>query len=284
EQMQEQLNELESVATSPDGSVRVVAGPGGAVKDIKLSQEALRQQAGALSATIMSTLQRAVAGAARKQAELVEAHMGGMGAGITEQVLEAQAEAFGVSVEELKGEGEQADTAPAANEMRFDQPIDEPAPEPQPRRQTPPRPASPPQAGPYGAPGPQQRPAGPPPQRPTSRPQRRGVDFDDDDEGLGSGFERCFPGAGRHRRPRGEVVTASLPGGTSVGNGYNVDIPALKTYANNLSFYTSEADKFGTLIDQAEVPEKAWGLVGLFAKQTYSEKLKELEDLLGQMK
>ncbi|WP_028852077.1 hypothetical protein [Thermocrispum municipale] len=69
-----------------------------------------------------------------------------------------------------------------------------------------------------------------------------------------------------------------------MGNGYNVDIPALKTYANNLSFYTSEADKFGTLIDQAEVPEKAWGLVGLFAKQTYSEKLKELEDLLGQMK
>lgn len=190
EQMQEQLNELESVATSPDGSVRVVAGPGGAVKDIKLSQEALRQQAGALSATIMSTLQRAVAGAARKQAELVEAHMGGMGAGITEQVLEAQAEAFGVSVEELKGEGEQADTAPAANEMRFDQPIDEPAPEPQPRPQTPPRPASPPQAGPYGAPGPQLRPTGPPPQRPTSRPQRRVVDFDDDDEGFGSVFER----------------------------------------------------------------------------------------------
>lgn len=69
-----------------------------------------------------------------------------------------------------------------------------------------------------------------------------------------------------------------------MSDGYKVDIPALKTYADNLSFYETEADKFGKLIDQAEVPEKAWGLVGLYAKNTYSEKLKELEELLGLMK
>ena len=43
-----------------------------------------------------------------------------------------------------------------------------------------------------------------------------------------------------------------------MGGGYGVDLPALKTYAGNMDFYTTEADKFGKLIDQAEVPEKSW--------------------------
>lgn len=69
-----------------------------------------------------------------------------------------------------------------------------------------------------------------------------------------------------------------------MSGGYGVDVPALKTYAGNLDFYTSEADKFGKLVDQSEVPEKAWGLVGLHAKGTYTEKLHELEELLATMK
>lgn len=160
-QMQEELAELEAVATSPDGAVRVVAGPGGAIKDIRLSQEALRQQAGAVSATIMSTLHRAVAEAARKQAAVVEARMGGLAPGITEQVLQAQAEAFGVPVEELRDNGgEQPPQRPA------------PAAPPQPPRAATPPPVAPPPAGP--------RPAAP----------RRAADFEDDDDGFGSVFDR----------------------------------------------------------------------------------------------
>ncbi|MFO7192489.1 MAG: YbaB/EbfC family nucleoid-associated protein [Thermocrispum agreste] len=199
ERMKEELGELESVATSPDGSIRVVAGPGGAIKDIQLSQEALRQQASSLSAGIMATLNRAVAAAARKQAKVVESHMGDMGGAISEQVLQAQAEAFGVSVEELRrADEEPAPTTPAGQpqEMQFG-PTDEPAPEPSrpepPRPQAPPRPAPPPSApGPYGAGPAQGRPAGPPPQqRPPAPPRRRVVDFDDDEEeGFGSVFER----------------------------------------------------------------------------------------------
>lgn len=164
-QMQEELAELEAVATSPDGSVRVVAGPGGAIKDIRLSQEALRQQAGAVSATIMSTLHRAIAGAARQQAALVERSMGALAPNITEQVLEAQAEAFGVTVEDLRDNlGEQAPPPPAP-----------PAP-PAPAAVAPPQPF---------------RPAAPPPPAAPPRPAApRRAPADDDDEGFGSVFDR----------------------------------------------------------------------------------------------
>lgn len=102
-QMQEEIKELEVSATSADRSVTVVAGPGGTVKNIELTPEAMRQQPGALSASIMATLQQAVAEAARKQAGVIEQHMGGdMRGGILDQVLGAQAEATGTSVEELR--------------------------------------------------------------------------------------------------------------------------------------------------------------------------------------
>ncbi|MGH3433505.1 MAG: YbaB/EbfC family nucleoid-associated protein, partial [Thermocrispum sp.] len=130
-QMQEELVELEAVATSPDGSVRVVAGPGGAIKDIRLSQEALRQQAGAVSATIMATLNRAVAGAARKQAAVIDAHMGGLSGNVGEQVLQAQAEAFGVTVEDLRDNlGEQAPPPPAPPAQQAPPPPPPPPPPP----------------------------------------------------------------------------------------------------------------------------------------------------------
>jgi DNA-binding protein YbaB len=160
-QMQAELAEIESVATSPDGAVRVVAGPGGAIKDIRLSQEALRQQGGAVSATIMSTLHRAVAGAARKQAALVERNMGGLTPNLSEQVLQAQAEAFGVPVEELRENlGEQAPPPPT--------------PAPAPAAPQPPRAAAPP----------------PPPAAPPRPAAPRRAPADDDDEGFGSVFDR----------------------------------------------------------------------------------------------
>ncbi|QWF79682.1 YbaB/EbfC family nucleoid-associated protein [Amycolatopsis sp. CA-230715] len=105
EQMQTELTALESRAASPDGSVTVVAGPGGAVKDIRLTAEALRQEPGTLSATIMTTLRQAVADAAYQQAGLVDAHLGSGAFGdlsAQDRVLEAQAEALGTTVDELR--------------------------------------------------------------------------------------------------------------------------------------------------------------------------------------
>lgn len=57
--MRERLAELEAVATSPDRCVRVVAGAGGAVKDVQLTPDAMRLPSTTLAATIMSTLRAA---------------------------------------------------------------------------------------------------------------------------------------------------------------------------------------------------------------------------------
>lgn len=63
-----------------------------------------------------------------------------------------------------------------------------------------------------------------------------------------------------------------------------VDVPALTNYARQLGYYQSEADKFGNLIDQADVTNEAWGVMGVWAKQSYTDRLTELRDLLTAMK
>ncbi|WP_410656601.1 YbaB/EbfC family nucleoid-associated protein [Amycolatopsis sp. lyj-112] len=101
--MQGELAELESVATSPDRAITVVAGPGGSVKDIRLTPEALRQQPQQLAAAILSTMHTAVADAALKQAGIVDAQFGNaFHLNVEEQVLEAQAEALGTTADDLR--------------------------------------------------------------------------------------------------------------------------------------------------------------------------------------
>ena len=94
--MRSELESLEVSASSPDRSVTVVAGPGGSVLDVRLTEDALR-----LGATIMSTLQDAIAEAARQQAGIVQEYVGD-DAPVLDQVLETQAEVTGVPVEELR--------------------------------------------------------------------------------------------------------------------------------------------------------------------------------------
>lgn len=100
-EMQSELSELEATAISPDRSVTVTAGPGGSVKDIKLTDAALKHRPEALAGVLMSTLQQAVAESARKQAGIVDQHMGGQ-LDVTEQVLHTQAKALGTTVEDLR--------------------------------------------------------------------------------------------------------------------------------------------------------------------------------------
>jgi DNA-binding protein YbaB len=114
--MRGELEDLEATATSPDRAITVVAGPGGAIKDVRFTDDALRQRPQALSSALMSTLRDAVAEAARRQAAIVEEHMGD-GTGLVDQVLETQAESLGTSVEELRSklaeERPEPATAPA---------------------------------------------------------------------------------------------------------------------------------------------------------------------------
>lgn len=140
-QMQQELAEMEAVATSPDRSVTVVAGPSGSIKDIRLTDLAMRQSPQALSAALMSTVQRAVAEAARRQAGIVESALGD-DMHLTDQVLETQAQLFGTTPEELRAsmEQQQAQQPPAPPRPQAPPPPLAPAPPPAPaRRPAPPR-------------------------------------------------------------------------------------------------------------------------------------------------
>jgi hypothetical protein len=66
--------------------------------------------------------------------------------------------------------------------------------------------------------------------------------------------------------------------------GIDVDVPALTAYAKQLGYYETEADKFGSLIDRADVTNEAWGVMGVWAKQGYTDRLGELRSLLDEMK
>lgn len=99
--MQSELADLEVTAVSPDHSIMVVAGPGGSVRDIRLTEQALEQGAERLGGTIMAVVREAVADAARRQAAIVQEYVGD-DAPVLDQVLETQSEVTGVPVEELR--------------------------------------------------------------------------------------------------------------------------------------------------------------------------------------
>jgi hypothetical protein len=67
-------------------------------------------------------------------------------------------------------------------------------------------------------------------------------------------------------------------------DGTHVDLSALTNYSSQLGYYSSEADRFGAVIDQADVTDEAWGLIGIWAKQSYTDRLSELRSLLAEMK
>lgn len=129
--MRQQLTELRASASSPDGGVTVVTGPGGAVLDVKFTDAALAKGPQALSAALMTTLREAVGEAARRQVVLVREHLGDE-LGLVDQVLETQAEAFGTTVEELRSKltQEEADPPEDFSEQRVLRQADAPQPPP----------------------------------------------------------------------------------------------------------------------------------------------------------
>ncbi|WP_024875478.1 YbaB/EbfC family nucleoid-associated protein [Saccharomonospora piscinae] len=109
--MQQQITEIRHTVTSPDGTVTVVAGAGGAVTDLTLSPSATRLDHAQLASVILSTMREAVAGAVQQQAGIVDESFGDtFGLNTSERVREAQAEAFGTA--EQDGESNTATPSP----------------------------------------------------------------------------------------------------------------------------------------------------------------------------
>lgn len=110
--MQAELEALETSGTSREGTATVIAGPGGSVKRISLTTAAMRQKPEDLERQIMSALQQAVAAAARKEAAVVEQHMGD-GLRLSDQVVQAQADALGTDTGTLRSAIAEAERRPA---------------------------------------------------------------------------------------------------------------------------------------------------------------------------
>lgn len=172
--MQQQLADMEAVATSSDRAVTVVAGPSGSIKDIRLTDAAMRRPPAALAAELMSTLQKAVAEAARRQAGIVEGALGN-DMHLKDQVLETQAQLFGMSKEDLER---------ATAEEAAQPPVQSPAPPP------PPSPA--PQGGPARPPA--------PPRRPAPEPHE---DFSDQNVLRGDSWQTRSPQTPPQQKPGG---------------------------------------------------------------------------------
>ncbi|MCE7001590.1 YbaB/EbfC family nucleoid-associated protein [Kibdelosporangium philippinense] len=92
-QMTEELKGVDGTATSPDGMVTVVAGAGGSVQSITFSDATRSTDPALLSKTVMHTIARAQANAARAQAEVVRRGLGG--SELLDRVLAEEETVFG---------------------------------------------------------------------------------------------------------------------------------------------------------------------------------------------
>ncbi|GGM51920.1 hypothetical protein GCM10012275_23560 [Longimycelium tulufanense] len=116
--MQDEIAAVSVTAHSADRCVNVTAGPGGAVTGIEFTEKALQQSPQALGSMVMSTLQEAVAGAARQQAAVVQQFVGD-DLNVLDQVLETQAQMLGRPVEELRAGLEPSAPARPSEEEDF---------------------------------------------------------------------------------------------------------------------------------------------------------------------
>lgn len=65
--------------------------------------------------------------------------------------------------------------------------------------------------------------------------------------------------------------------------GFDVNSDELRQYAGKLDGHHSTAGQIAGLVDQADVGDKSWGVVGLFVKDHYSQLLGDLKDLFGDL-
>jgi DNA-binding protein YbaB len=124
--MQQQVAEIANTATSPDGNVTVVAGAGGAVTDLRLSPNAMRLDHSQLSTLILSTMRQAVAGAVQQQAGIVDNAFGdALGVDTSEQVHQAQAQAFGTPGQDAASQQQTSQRETRSSTRRPNRPDDD---------------------------------------------------------------------------------------------------------------------------------------------------------------
>lgn len=106
-EMKEEISAVRATVSSNDRAVTVVAGAGGSVLDIQVADQALRgANAQTLGRMIMSTIQLALAKAAKAQAEVVQRYVGDR-MNILERVNAVQQEFFDKAKEEAARQGQQ---------------------------------------------------------------------------------------------------------------------------------------------------------------------------------
>jgi DNA-binding protein YbaB len=177
-EMKNEIAAIKAEVSSADRTVTVVAGPGGSVLDLRLSEQAFSSGSPrSLSANIMSTLRLAVAQAAKQQASIVQQYVGDR-LNIADRVMATQQEILGDKIE--AGDQEQQKLAEQARQQAAGSVFEQ-----QPRHRTPVPPA--PQR--YGPAQAQQPPAAAPMPTPQQRPPARRPDprpsDDDGFQGLG---------------------------------------------------------------------------------------------------
>jgi DNA-binding protein YbaB len=174
--MKEEITAIRASSSSSDHAVTVVAGPGGAVIDIKITDAAMRGSAQTLGSSIMSALRLAVADGARQQAAIVQRYVGDR-LNIVERVMATQKEILGDKIQAGEEEEERLKAQKQAEaedgHIMRSVPLNS---QPTWQQPAPQHPA--PQAGPPPAPGWQQPPAQAP------RPKPRPREDNDDDEGF----------------------------------------------------------------------------------------------------
>jgi len=93
QQMAAELKEITGTASSPDGVVTVVAGPGGEVKSVSFSDRVRELPPAALAASVTHTIAAARAAAAKQQAEVVRQGLGD--SDLLDKVLDSDEQLFG---------------------------------------------------------------------------------------------------------------------------------------------------------------------------------------------
>ena len=65
--------------------------------------------------------------------------------------------------------------------------------------------------------------------------------------------------------------------------GFNVSVPGVRDYSATLADEKATVSEIDGLVNQADVGDESWGIVGLFVHSKYTEMLGDLHDLLKDM-
>lgn len=68
-----------------------------------------------------------------------------------------------------------------------------------------------------------------------------------------------------------------------MGDKHAVYVDVLRGYADKLKDDLRTAGEIEGLVGQSDVGDRSWGIVGIFVKQTYTDLLADLRDLLVEM-